>query len=310
MANKSIKEESYYKNFQKYLKEDATDDKLDDLSNEFDSGNITGYVTKLQQYLSDPKVAAVIKAGQTDQKGAGDEALKSSGGSIAATSLKPTQNEIGAAESLLNICTDKFGTVDKFLKGNVAAGDINGPVVTYNGEWVLDGHHRWSQAYAANPNCKVPVLDIKGNLTPQQVLMAVHTATAAAVGKTDTKSANLKAGNLLTFGKDQTIKYVKENLTDNARAVWKANGFADDDAIANHIANNVEQMISNNGPQGWAPDRSVMPQPADNGVPDVDKVLATGAANFNEPKKTDAKESKIQKRLDNYLKESITKLSK
>ena len=136
MANRSIKEEIYYKNFQKFLKEDATDDKLDDLSKEFDSGNITGYVTKLQQYLSDPKVADVIKAGETDAKGAGDEALNSSEGSIAATALKPTQNEIGAAESLANICTDKFGTVDKFLKGNVAAGDIGGPIVMYNGQLV------------------------------------------------------------------------------------------------------------------------------------------------------------------------------
>lgn len=303
MANKSIKEESYYKNFQKYLNEDSVDDKLDDLSTDFDKGAIGPYVNKLQQYLADPKVAAVIKAGHTDDAGPGDEALKSSGGSIAVSELKPTQNEIGAAESLKNICTDKFGSLASFLKGNA---DLPDPVVTYNGQWILDGHHRWSQVYAANPNCKIPVLDIKGNLTPQQILMAVHTAIAAAAGKDDTKSANLAAGNLLTYGKDQTIKYVKEQLTDNARAVWKANGFENDDAIANYVGNNVEQMIAKNKPEGWAPDRSVMPQPGDNGVPEFNKVLATGVANFKDPKKSDAKES-IQKRLDNYLKESINK---
>jgi hypothetical protein len=303
----NYKDQNYYKKFQKFLKEDETDDKLDDLSNEFDSGNIPGYVTKLQQYLSDPKVAAVIKAGQTDARGAGDEALKSSGGSIAASMLYPTQNEVGAAESLANICTDKYGSLASFLKGSA---DLKDPVITYNGQWILDGHHRWSQIYAANPDCKIPVLNITGKLTPAQILMAVHTAIAAKTGKDDTKSANLAAGNLLSFGKDQTIKTVKESLTDNARAVWKANGFADDDAIANHIANNVEQMISKNGPKGWAPDRSAMPQPGDNGADDFDKVLATGMANFNEPKKADAKESKIQKRLDNYLQESIKKSNK
>lgn len=307
MANRSIKEESYYKNFQKFLNEDSTDDKLDDLSKDFDSGNISGYVTNLQQYLSDPKVAAVIKAGHTDAAGPGDEALKSSGGSAPVSDLHPTQNEIGAAESLLNICTDKYGSLDSFLKGNA---DLKDPVITYNGQYILDGHHRWSQIYAANPDCKIPILDIKGNLTPQQVLMAVHTAIAAEAGKDVTRTANLAAGNLLAFGKDQTIKYVKENLTDKARDVWKANGFADDDAIANHISNNVSQMLSKNKPEGWAPDRSVMPQPGDNGVPDFNKVLATGVANFNEPKKADAKESKIQRRLDNYLKESIKKVSK
>jgi len=140
--------------------------------------------------------------------------------------------------------------------------------------------------------------------------MAVHTAIAAKTGKDDTKSANLAAGNLLAFSKDQAMKYVKENLTDNARAVWKANGYADDNAIANRIGDNVEQMISKNGPESWAPDRSVMPQPGDNGADDFNKVLATGVANFNDPKKSDAKESKIQKRLDNYLKESIIKASK
>lgn len=307
MANKSIREESYYKNFQKYLKEDEVDDKLADLSNDFEQGNIPAYVNNLQKYLADPKVAAVIKAGQTDAKGAGDEALKSSGGSISVSALFPTQNEIGAAESLVNICTDAYGSLNSFLKGTA---DFADPIVTYNGKWILDGHHRWSQVYAANPKCKIPVLDIKGNLTPQQILMAVHTSIAAAAGKDDTKSANLKAGNLLTFSKDKTISTVKENLKDKARDVWKSYGFDNDDAIANHIAGNVEQMIAKNKPEGWAPDRSVMPQPGDNGVPDFNKVLATGAANFHDPKKTDAKESVIQKRLDKYLKESINKLSK
>jgi len=137
----NYKDQNYYKKFQKFINEDSTDDKLDNLSKEFDNGNITGYVNKLQQYLSDPKVAAVIKAGHTDDKGPSDEALKSSGGSVIASALKPTQNEVGAAESLKNICNDKYGSLDSFLKGNA---DLKDPIITYNGQWILDGHHRWS----------------------------------------------------------------------------------------------------------------------------------------------------------------------
>ena len=93
------------------LAEDAVDDKLADLSDKFENGSVEDYVATLQKYATDPKVAAVLKAGQTDNKGKADERFSVAGASPEAKNLKPTQNEIGAVDSLLNILTDKFDSL-------------------------------------------------------------------------------------------------------------------------------------------------------------------------------------------------------
>ena len=42
------------------LKEDETQDKLDDLSTAFKTASVPAYVSLLQKYSSDPKVMAVL----------------------------------------------------------------------------------------------------------------------------------------------------------------------------------------------------------------------------------------------------------
>jgi hypothetical protein len=273
------------------VREDATDDALTDLTKKFDAGSIEDYVAALQKYSADPKVAAVIKAGQTDGDPA-DEKLNVGGGSIAVKELKPTQNEIGAQESLKNILTDEYGSLDGFLKGNASFDD---PIITYNGQFVIDGHHRWSQVYAANPDAKVPVLDIKGNLEPEQILKAVHAAIVTIAGKSDTKDANLKAGNLLAFSEQNVRDMVSKFLTVDARDVWAANGYDSDEQIADHIVTNVNTMLANSKPENWAPARSSMPQPNDSGAPNFADALKSGAANFLAPSTGDVKTESISK---------------
>lgn len=275
----------------KKLKEDATDDALADLSSKFEKGSIEDYVATLQKYSTDPKVAAVLKAGQTDGD-PGDEKFSVGGGSIAVSDLKPTQNEIGAQESLKNILTDEYGSLDGFLKGNASFPD---PIITYNGEFVIDGHHRWSQVYAANPNAKVPVLDIKGSLGADQILKAVHTAIAADAGQTKTIAANLKAGNLLAFTDQDIADMVSNFLSDKAREVWTANGYDSDDAITQHIQSNVKEMLSKSKPENWAPSRSSMPQPGASGADNWDNLMKAGTPNFIKPSSSDVKSESINK---------------
>lgn len=273
------------------IREDSTDDALADLTSKFEKGSIEDYVAALQKYSTDPKVAAVLKAGQTDGDPS-DEKFSVGRGSIPVSDLKPTQNEIGAAESLKNILTDKYGSLDGFLKGNASFPD---PIITYNGKFVIDGHHRWSQVYAANPNAKVPVLDIKGSLDADQILKAVHTAIAADAGQTKTVDANLEAGNLLTFTEQDVANMVSEFLIDKAREVWAANGYDSDEAITRHIQANVKEMLLNSKPENWAPARSSMPQPGESGADNWDDLMKVGTPNFIAPSKSDVKSESINK---------------
>jgi hypothetical protein len=275
------------------LKEDEVDDKLANLSDKFDSGTVEDYVATLQKYATDPKVAAVLKAGQTDNKGKADERFSVAGASPEAKNLKPTQNEIGAVDSLLNILTDKFNSLDGFLKGTASFPD---PIIIYNDEYVIDGHHRWSQVYAANPDATIPALNITGKLDPKQILKVVHTAIAADAGQTKTIEADRSGGNLLKYTDQNVFDYVETNLNDKARKVWAKYGFASDDEIAQHIATNVRTMIAKSKPESWAPTRDSMPQPGKSGSEEWGKLMKQGDVNFNQPTQTDVKES-VKSRL-------------
>jgi hypothetical protein len=298
-----IKESQRLKQLAGLLKEDETQDKLDDLSAAFKNDSVPAYVQLLQKYSSDPKVMAVLKAGRTDGQ-PNDEKFDVQSTTIAAKDLKPTQNEIGAEESLKNICTDQYGSLKSFLDGNA---DVGSPIITYNGEFVLDGHHRWSQVYAANPDAKLKAVNVIGKLDPKNILKAVHAAIAVDAGATKTRSANLKAGNLLEYTSQKTYGYVMEQLQDKARKVWGEFGFDDDTQIAKHIVKNVSTMIKRSKPEAWAPKRDFMPQPEDSGSEKWDGELKQGNVNLIRPSKSDAKES-ITKKLDSMLAESIVKI--
>jgi hypothetical protein len=285
------------------LTEDETQDKLDDLSNAFKTASVPAYVQLLQKYSSDPKIMAVLKAGRTDGQ-PNDEKFDVESTTISAKDLKPTQNEIGAEESLKNICTDQYGSLKSFLEGNA---DVGSPIITYNGEFVLDGHHRWSQVYAANPDAKLKAVNVIGKLDPKNILKAVHAAIAVDAGATKTRSANLKAGNLLEFTSQQTYGYVTNNLQDKARKVWGEFGYDDDTQIAKHIVKNVSIMIKKSKPEAWAPKRDFMPQPEDSGSEKWGVELKQGNVNLIRPNKSDAKES-VNKKLDGMLSEAIVKL--
>jgi hypothetical protein len=289
------------------LKEDEVDDKLADLSDKFDTGTVEDYVATLQKYATDPKVAAVLKAGQTDNKGKADERFSVAGASPLVKDLKPTQNEIGAAESLKNILTDKFGSLDGFLRGSSSFPD---PIIIYNDEYIIDGHHRWSQVYAANPDATIPALNITGNLAPDQILKVVHTAIAADAGQTKTIQADRSGGNLLKYTDQDVYDYVEANLNDKARKVWSKYGFVSDDEIAQHIATNVRTMISKSKPESWAPTRDSMPQPGVSGADEWGKLMKQGDVNFDQPKQSDIKDS-VQKSdtLIESVKDRLVKLA-
>jgi len=289
------------------LKEDEVDDKLADLSDKFNTGTVEDYVSTLQKYATDPRVAAVLKAGQTDNKGKADERFSVTGTNPSAKHLKPTQNEIGAVDSLLNSLTDKFGSLNGFLKGTAWFPD---PIIIYNNEYVLDGHHRWSTVYAVNPDATIPALNITGKLPPDQILKVVHTAIAADVGQSKTIPADESGGNLLKYTDQDVYDYVEANLNDKARKVWSKYGFTSDNEIAQHIASNVRTMISKSKPKSWAPTRDSMPQPGKSGSEKWGELMKQGDVNFDQPKQSDIKDS-VQKSgaLVESVKDRLVKLA-
>ena len=261
---------------------------------------ISQFVDKFSTIASDNKVLNVLKRGLQDGNPT-DDVVSYTQGSTSVSKLIPTQNEIGMDESLKNILTDKYGSLGSFLQGKANVGP--NPIVIYNGKYIIDGHHRWSQVFAANPKAVVPILNLVGKLPAMDILKIVHLSIATGANKLPLSSA--KGTNLLLVGENDVRNYVLQNLDNKALAVWQRSGFKDANAVAQHIVNNVK-LLQRNGVAKGAPPRTKMPQT--DAVEDSNTVInriAKGIVNFNQPE-AGLQESTTYNKRNRMKKISIT----
>lgn len=269
--------------------------KLKSLLNEEDDAFIQivdlplkAFASKFKDIANDPKVQSVIRAGVTDGR-PNDEKITFTSKKLSAKQLLPTQNEIGQNESLLSILDDKYNSLDSFFNGEAK---FNSPIVTLNSKFIIDGHHRWSQAYIANPNVKVPVYDMTATISPEQALKATHLAIAADMGELPLSAA--KGINLYSSKEVDIQNAVKANLTERARKLYEKYGHGKNaEEISTYLWNNIQIMQQKNKPISGAPPRSSMPQTGNS--KNYDDLLSKGIVNFKNPNKDDVKtESRIR----------------
>jgi len=276
------------------LKSLLTEGPADDLATVYGDKQKGGSVAigrkKLSNIIASPEVQAALNAGLKDGD-PNDDKFPYTSTTIPVMKLLPTQNEIGFDQSVMNLLTDQYGSLDSFLKGNA---DVGGPIVTYAGKYIIDGHHRWSQVFAANPFAKLESLDIaeKPGFAHTDMLKVVHGAIAAQLGQVP--AADPKGVNLLKGVELATIQSaVQENLDPKAEKVWTSNSpvragrekieIMNPGDIATAIFTNLELMIKRKYATG-APGRKSMPQSDQGGDPeDKLKALAKGKINVTEP---------------------------
>ena len=168
---------------------------------------------------------------------------------IPAKRLVPTQNEIGTEATLkfimpgeaIDVCFEKTTIIIK-------------PIVTFQGTFIVDGHHRWSQIFVTNPDANLVCIDITGNLSPVSMLKAVQCTIGSNLGHLIRK--NIKGSNLYDLSEKQIRKYIEDNIQE--LAVENLSKYYDDPIQA--LVDNVIQMQRNNTPILNAPDRGEMPQ--------------------------------------------------
>ena len=252
---------------------------------------VQSFVSRFKTIASDPKEQSLIHAGVTDGKPT-DEAISFSTKNIVVGDLIPTQSEIGQNESIMNILTDQYNSLDTILNGNAK---FPTPIVTLNGKFIIDGHHRWSQAYAANPKSKIVAFDMKASISPLDALKAVHVAIAADTK--DVPTVSKKGVNLLS-SQEKTIKdFVIKYLTEQSLKLYADHGHGDTkEKVADYIWGNVKQMQSKNKPISDAPKREFMPQTDTSQK--FDDLLKKGVVNFRQPKSSDVKSENRIKLID------------
>lgn len=235
------------------------------------------FVSALAGAASDPKVKAFISAGQLD-KNPDDDKFSFVEKAILVTDLRPTQNEIDVDKSLAYPMKKPSDFV-KYVNGDGQTFAPGGPIVTYDGKYVIDGHHRWSQVYSCNSRAMIQAVDIQlPGLDPLDVLKAVQAAIAISAGKVPMQS--VKGSNLLKLDKTGLKSWMKKKvspkfyeavMTDTAAmekmksmtttSEQTAMGLAmAESMVFEYIWKNVQAMQAQSQPVPGAPKRDFMPQ--------------------------------------------------
>lgn len=265
--------------------------------------NYVAFVKALKTNASDPKVKAFISAGKLDDD-ENDDKFSFSDTDLSVSGLKPTQNEIDVEKSI-SWPLKKAKQFNDYVKGD-GPFTLGSPIVTFKGQYIIDGHHRWSQLYACNKNAKIKAVDISvEGLEPLDVLKAVQAAIAIETG--DVPVQSVEGMNLLKIDKGGLESWLDSF---NASPTFFATVGADDavmskmqeavggspqneaddvtdeqfqkarQLVGEYIWTNVEDMQSNSQPVAGAPKRDFMPQ-----TDDVDwkRPLEAGEVDIAEP---------------------------
>ena len=233
------------------------------------------YIKTLNDMLDDPKAAQLLEDGFGGELG--DTKLKFKVVKIPVRNLRPTQSEIDVEKSVKFPLT-KPENIDNYYKTGDKDVIIKFPLITFRQNYVIDGHHRWSQVFAFNPDAKMVCCDYDGDISPVQMLKATQGAIAA-VKADDNKnngkipSEKVEGQNLFDdkWDKDAIIEYIKKTAIDKVPEVFSKYNkeLTDIDKVADFVADNLIDLKSNNYPETGSPSRGDMPQ-TDQGGSDKD----------------------------------------
>jgi hypothetical protein len=192
---------------------------------------------------------------------------------IPVANLIPTQNEIDIGKSI-GFPLGNMNTLEMYLacaNGTVsiagidiiASKNIKDKVTTY---YVVDGHHRWSQLYFINPDCKISSQVMNGAavlVDPFTSLKSAQLSIAANLHAVPVEE--VQGTNLLTVTKTvleneikSQLKILKTQFVDVFKKYKK--DLDTFEKIFEYLWGNVAKMQKSNQPISGAPLRKLMPQ--------------------------------------------------
>jgi len=223
---------------------------------------------------------------------------------IAVTKLIPTQNEIDITKSLQFPLT-KPDAAAYALKGGAVK--VASPIIVFNGKYIVDGHHRWSQLYAINKDAKIVAYNVTNPdiKTPADALKLTQIAIVGA-GARKLPIATVGQGtNLLKMDSEGVKDYVIKTIVDEVVEVFKDKKQLDTkEAIADYIWENCSKMQTTSQPIPNASPRNIMPQ-ADMGIQgDVGIKRTVQKLQQGVPKLT---ENKLRSIVRDFIKKELNK---
>ena len=242
----------------------------------------TTFVSDLQKRVKDGKFRQFLNMGIEDGD-MQDDVISVKTGAIPVKKLYPTQSQIGLADSLGWVSKNNPQQAGETASGKVA--DVGGPIITANGKFIVDGHHRWSQVFLLNPNASIPTVDFQmaGNADAKTVLKLTQLAIAAVDRVLPLVPADAKTDIFATGGNVDAIKEVLNAVVSDemAQSLMKPYGTNSKEGVIDRIAANA-QALYKRGTQNPDVPRKFMPQ-LDKVSPPEKKIakMKVGDVNWN-----------------------------
>jgi hypothetical protein len=240
------------------------------------------YVAELGSGASDPRVQAVLRAGLQDGNPR-DESVGVSAGGGPCTQFLPIQNEIDLSKSLGFIAARPANVPKVLAGGPISAADMGGsPIISAANQYIVDGHHRWSQVYMINPDAVIETMDIK--ISDAETALRAMQAAIAVVQKRVPSQKVAKGLNVFAMSDEAMVKWMRGNFTPDFIKLFVANSEATDaKGVIEQILFNIHLMKENNSPVTNI-SRGYMPQTGNAETIDSElRALSRGIVNFKEP---------------------------
>lgn len=287
-----MKHKLIMESWRSFLKEEGEYDasqkpKLQDLI----SKDYASFVAELKANIADPKFQEFLKMGVED--GSSDDVVTVQEVDIPVKNLFPTQSQIGLADSLGWISANKpkgAGTMAGLPANSTA--DIGGRIVTANGKYIVDGHHRWSQVYLLNPDLKIPTYNFVSKTLPDKdpakgALKLAHLAIAAVDKAVPLVPADAATDVYKTGGNLDSIKKILNNPKVISEPAAKAlmevwNLGSREEVVAKVAEHAITLFESTKSAAAKGPKRGLMPQTGKVSDPTTKTAeMEKGAVNWN-----------------------------
>ena len=291
-----MKYKTLVESFRRFLKEESSEDYeksqrpvLQDLL----SKEYKDFVVSLQQQIKDPKFQKFLKMGIERYDGNPvDDELTVQEVDIPVKNLLPTQSQIGLADSLG--WTSKNNPEGAGTTAGLGSGtaDVGGRIITANGRFIVDGHHRWSQVSLLNPEAKIPTYNFKVGFkgrggSGKSALKLAHLAIAAVDESVPLQPADAATDVYATGGDPEAIKKMLDNprvvgdkMSDALAKAWGVG--SRDEVIGKLTEHAIELYKRTKKAAATGPERGLMPQTGAESEPeDKMRAMARGAVNWN-----------------------------
>jgi hypothetical protein len=241
------------------------------------------FLEKLGAAAQDPKLKHVLIGGLLDGELL-EDVIRHGEIMRMGKNLVPIQHEIDLEASLQWI-GKMPDNVPLILRGGTLGPEHFGdnPIITGYGQYIIDGHHRWSQAYLINPEARLKVINLHVE-DPEAMLRKSQIAIAAMTGEVPV--ARVEPGkNLYTMNPEDIRKAIPKYLSPEFYKAFydtDPDNFKTREDVHEHIYGNVMKLRRHGRPITDI-DRSLMPQYDKMGVLEGLETMKAGVVNVKPP---------------------------